>query len=328
MALPQKEERTLLEAIRKGTAPSIIKRRASRGTIPVAADELLEILILLTKDPDPTCSEAAQATLGGWPEEKCVPLLADPQVSPEALAYFAAQPQVSERLVTAIAEHPKAGDEALAPLASRLTTEQVERLGGANARLEAMPQLAAGLLKRSDLPANLRTVLEGIHGKSAEALGKQPGDQKAEKGEERGRVSLMQKVGRMSVSDRIQLALKGSREERMLLIRDPAKVVSRAVLQSPKLSDSEVEAFASMKNVAEEVLRNIAANRQFVKNYTVVRQLVNNPRTPVDVSLHLINRLTNQDMKFLSLNRNIPDTLRALASKLHKQRTAARGGGH
>jgi hypothetical protein len=140
--------------------------------------------------------------------------------------------------------------------------------------------------------------------------------------DKRERVGLTQKLARMGVAERLQQALKGSKEERLILVRDPAKVIYRAVLVSPKLTDSEVESFALMKNVAEEALRIIGTSRRFIKNYIVVRNLVTNPRTPLDVTLPLLNRLTANDLKFLGLNRNVPETLRAIAVKMHKQRSS------
>ena len=339
MASTQKEERHILEAIRQGKAPTVVKRQASRGTIPVAAEELLEILVFLTSDTDPTCSEAAKHTLAGWPPEKCAALLADSEASPEALAYFARQPQVPDAIVAAIANHPHAGEAALAPLAGRLPLEQIQRIAGNDARLEEMPLFVAGLLQRQDLPANLRSRLQGLldkHQKEqaelAAALAREEEHEaKAKPEEKRERVSTTQKIARMSVGERMQLALKGSKDERLILVRDPSKVVYRAVLSCPKLTDSEVEAFASMKNVAEDVLRIISTSRQFMKSYVVVRSLVNNPRTPIDVALPLLVRCTDQDLKFLSMNRNVPETVRTMASKLFKQRSSARspgGGGH
>lgn len=339
MTSTQREERHILEAIRQGKAPTVVKRQASRGTIPVAAEELLEILVLLTHDPDPTCSQAAKQTLAGWPVEKCAAILADPEASPEALAYFAAQPQVPDGIVAAIGAHPHAGEAALAPLAGRLPLEQAQRIAENDARLEEMPQVVAGLLQRQDLSADLRSRLQGLHDKHqkeqaelAAALAKEEEHEaKAKPEEKRERVSTTQKIARMSVGERMQCALKGSKDERLILIRDPSKVVYRAVLSCPKLTDSEVEAFASMKNVAEDALRIISTSRQFMKSYVVVRSLVNNPRTPIDVALGLLGRLNEQDLKFLGMNRNIPETVRALATKLLKQKASARapgGGGH
>lgn len=336
MASPQKEERAILEAIRHGKAPSVVKRQASRGTIPVEAEELLEILVFLTTDPDPTCSETAQRTLASWPVEKCAALLARPETPAEVLAYFASQKEVPEAIAAAIAPHPHAGDDALAPLAARLSLEHIQQVVAHDARLEEMPRLIAGLLERRDLPAELRSRLQSHHDKHskqqeelAAALAREEEHEKHAKPEEkRERVSLTQKIGRMSVGERVQLALKGSKDERLILVRDPSKVVYRAVLSSPKLTDSEVEGFASMKNVAEEALRIIASSRQFMKNYIVVRNLVNNPRTPIDITIGLLGRLTDQDLKYLGMNRNVPETIRTMATKLQKQRSTTRGGGH
>ena len=331
MPLPEKEERAILEAIRRGTAPTVIKRRASRGTIPVSTDELLEILVFLTQDPDPTCSEVAKETLTGWPPEKCAPLLADPLTSAETLAYFSRQPDPVEAVVNAVANHPHADDAALAPLTPRLSLEQIEQITGSEERLAEMPQLVAALLQRSDLPKTLHSRLKALHTdfsrqekERADALAREEADTQTSSEDERARISLVQKITDMGISERVQFALKGDRETRMILIRDPNKVVYRAVLQSPRLSDSEIESFAGMKNVADEVLRIIASTRKFVKNYAVVRNLVNNPRTPLDVSLPFLNHLINKDLKFLGVNRNVAETLRTMAANLHQKRTTAR----
>ena len=105
------------------------------------------------------------------------------------------------------------------------------------------------------------------------------------------RENALQKINHLDVKGRIQLALKGNKEERSLLIRDGTKVVALAVLEAPKLSDGEVEKFASQKNVLEAVLRQIPLKRRFMKNYIVVRNLVANPRTPLDLGLGLMKNL-------------------------------------
>ncbi len=141
------------------------------------------------------------------------------------------------------------------------------------------------------------------------------------------RLSVLQKLARMKVSERIKVAMTGSREERNILIRDSSKLVSSAVLASPKVSDQEIETFANMKNVRENVLRDIARNHKFMKNYVVVRNLANNPRTPLDLSLGLVKNLLNPDLKTLSMNKNVPETLRKMSLKLFKTRTGAGGKG-
>ena len=134
------------------------------------------------------------------------------------------------------------------------------------------------------------------------------------------RENALQKISHLDVKGRIQLALKGNKEERSLLIRDGTKVVALAVLEAPKLSDGEVEKIASQKNVLEAVLRQIPLKRRFMKNYKVVRNLVANPRTPLDLGLGLMKNLLIADLKNISGNKEVSETIRNLALKMYKQK--------
>ncbi len=127
--------------------------------------------------------------------------------------------------------------------------------------------------------------------------------------------TLLQKLQKMSFTERMKAAMHGSREMRALLIRDPNKMVAAAVLSSPKLSDAEVESFAKMTTVSDEILRVIALNRAWLKNYGVVVALVRNPKTPVALSLNLLNRLNDRDLSSLSNDRNVPDPVRTAARR-------------
>jgi len=139
------------------------------------------------------------------------------------------------------------------------------------------------------------------------------------------RVSVLQKIKRLTVGQRVQLAMRGNKEERSILIRDGSKLVSAAVLVSPKVSESEIESFAGLKNVQEQVLRDIARNPKYKKKYTIIRNLANNPRTPLDLSLPLMNHLMVMDLKNLSMNKNVPETLRKIAHKRFKEKSAPPG---
>jgi hypothetical protein len=139
--------------------------------------------------------------------------------------------------------------------------------------------------------------------------------------EEKKLLSTLQKLARMTVGERVQAAMKGSKDERFILIRDGAKVVALAVLESPKVTDTEAEMFAAMKNVQEAVLRGIASKRKYMKNYAVIRALVNNPRSPIDLSLPLMPHLLIRDLKNLSMNKNVSDLLRKLALKMFREKS-------
>jgi len=137
------------------------------------------------------------------------------------------------------------------------------------------------------------------------------------------RENALQKISHLNVQGRIQLALKGNKEERSLLIRDGTKIVAFAVLEAPKLSDGEVEKFASQKNVLEAVLRQIPLKRKFMKNYKIVRNLVSNPRTPLDLGLTLMKNILPVDLKNIAGNKDVSETIRNLALKMYKQKMEA-----
>ena len=135
------------------------------------------------------------------------------------------------------------------------------------------------------------------------------------------RLSVLQKIARMSTAERVKAAFSGNREERTILIRDGAKIVQSAVLASPMLTEPEVELFAGAKNLTENVLREIARSRRYLKNYHVVRNLVNNPKCPLDIALTLVKNLLVYDLKSLRFNKGVPDVIRQVAGQLYREKT-------
>ena len=129
------------------------------------------------------------------------------------------------------------------------------------------------------------------------------------------RASTVQRIAKLTVAQRMALAMKGTREERSILIRDPNKIVGVAVLSSPKLTETEVAAIARMASINDELLRLIANTRAWIKSYDVVLGLVKNAKTPLAVSMNLLSRLNEKDLRMLSQDRNVPDVLRITARK-------------
>ncbi|OFW16971.1 MAG: hypothetical protein A3F70_17685 [Acidobacteria bacterium RIFCSPLOWO2_12_FULL_67_14] len=127
--------------------------------------------------------------------------------------------------------------------------------------------------------------------------------------------TTLQKIAAMSPGQRLALAMKGTREERAVLVRDPNKIVAVAVLSSPKITDSEVERIAKMANVSDDVLRIIGQTRAWAKNYSIVAALTKNPKTPIPVSLTLLSRLHEAEVKTLAADRNVPDVIRTAARR-------------
>jgi hypothetical protein len=133
--------------------------------------------------------------------------------------------------------------------------------------------------------------------------------------ENENRDTATQRLQKMSFTERLKAAAKGSREMRAILIRDTNKMIAATVLSSPKVSESEIASFAKMGSVSEDVLRIIGNNRTWMKNYSIVLALVKNSKTPLAMSMNLMNRLQDRDLTQLSVDRNVPEPLRVAARK-------------
>ncbi len=127
--------------------------------------------------------------------------------------------------------------------------------------------------------------------------------------------TMLQKLQKMDIPQRLKAAMRGSRDVRAVLVRDPNKMIAAAVLSSPKVTESEIEGFAKMATISEDVLRAIGMNRAWLKNYGVVLALTKNPKCPVGLSLNLLNRLNDRDLNGVSTDRNVPDPLRTAARR-------------
>ena len=120
----------------------------------------------------------------------------------------------------------------------------------------------------------------------------------------------------LSVLDRMKLAMKGTREQRAVLVRDSNKLVSAAVLSSPKVNEAEIEAFTKMGNCSEDVMRIIGQNRAWTKNYGIILGLCKHPKTPPAIAMSFVQRLNEKDLKGLATDRNAKEGLRLLAKKM------------
>jgi len=182
----------------------------------------------------------------------------------------------------------------------------------------------AGLLARADAPTEVRSFF-AARGVTPAAL---PADEMAapladtddtdygaDEQTAEQKAAAAKRVSDMTVPEKVQAAMKGTREMRSLLIRDPNKMVAAAVLSCPKVTEQEVEGFARMANVSEDVLRTIGQTRGWIKNYTIMLGLAKNPKTPLAMSLTLIHRLNDRDLRGLSIDRNVPEPLRVAARK-------------
>ncbi len=310
----------VLQELRRGNATREDKLAVCTGGVKLPSADLAEILSVLALDSDELISTRAQESILALPIENFVEAL-NRQQALEPLFEFAAKnlaakPGVADALI----KNKNCSAEHLVPLVQHLSALGVQALMDELERVSDSRELAEALEKSTSITLEQKSQLN-------ELLSDAMPDMKAltdaltdaEPDNER-RKTLLQQISTMTVSQRVKFAMKGGSEARRTLIRDNNKVVQRAVLQSPRLTDQEVEAFASMTNLTDEILRMIGKNRNFRKNYNVVRNLLNNGKAPLDCSLGLLPMLNPPDLKKLGMNKNIPETLRASAVKLMRQR--------
>jgi hypothetical protein len=286
--------------------------------------ERADALSVLSMDTDPLIRERATNALLFHPIESTLTALAAPDAAPQLFAFCAANWGDKPRVADTMANNPACMLDQLRLVAQHLSTASVQHLLDNLDPLSSSPGLMLALVTSSSLTAEQRAELQDLLKETpepesafVEAVAEATPDPAR-------RVTMLQRLAKMRVVERVQLALKGGREERTLLIKDPCKVVQRAVLQSPRITDQEVEAFAGMTILSEEVLRMIATNRVHRKNYNVVRGIMFNPKAPLDVTLHMLTSINAIDLKQLAKSRNVPETLRTSAARLLLQRNQAK----
>ncbi len=309
------------EEIRSNRATRERKLAICTGAASLPPEYRIEILAILAADSEEIVRERAAGTLLTQPLANVMAALARTDAAPEMFAYCAAEFSRRPGVADALAKNPTCPIEVLRPVVRYLSVSAVQELFEDLDRLSTSPALVTALVESAVVTSEQRNQLLELQREEPEGMEAFLEAAEFAEADAAKRQTLLQRISHLRVVERVQMAMKGTREARSMLIRDPCRVVQRAVLLSPQLSDREIEGFAAMTALSEETLRLIAANRKFRKNYTVKRALMNNPKTPADVTLHLLPTITPQDLKLLTTNKNIPDVLRAAANRLQRQRS-------
>ncbi len=289
------------------------------GSMSLAPEDRAELLAILALDSDEFVQERAQSALLSQPLQGFLKALERADSDPALFSYCSEHLAAKPGIADALAANVGCPTALVARISAHLTTAGIQALLDNLDRFFEDPHLVQAILRSTVPTAEQRELLDELQkgAMSTTEVEEIVGDFEPDPHK---RETLLQRVSHMGVVERLTLALKGGRSERLLLIRDSNKLIQRAVLQSPRLTDVEGEAFAGMSNLSAEVLRALSMMRAFMKNYAVVKNLVNNPKTPLDVSLHLFPRLTATDLVKLTTNKNVPETLRSSAVKLHRKR--------
>jgi hypothetical protein len=340
----------LVDQFRRGGVPKELRLLAAQGALPLKPADLLELVHHLLSDAEEEVRAAAGATLTGLPAAEWLAILKERETLPALLAWGLAHREERELREVVLQNH-STPDEAIQALAGALPEPLAElvvinqtRLLRSTPLLEALESNPA---LNNDQRRRLRELRETFRIGQVEAPPAPPPPPPAPVGEptveaappveeapppvseddaivrylsdeerqETDKVSAVQRLYRLNTAQKVITALKGTREERAVLVRDPNRIVASAVLGSPRITDAEIESFAAMKNVSGDVLRHIGSHREWTKRYGVVTALVRNPRTPIAISIGMVSRLNPRDLKNIAVDRNVPEVIRKQAQK-------------
>ncbi len=346
----------LIEGVLAGTVPRQVRSFAAQGLLPISHDDIFRLQLILSADPDPELAELAKGSVAREDQAFILEWLSNPERGSLELDILV-RTRKEEEIWAAVARHPNASDETLRVLARHgsalvqdiIITNQVRLLSCLELLedLRANPQIDNVVLRRvkefedefiikaaaaaeemaeieagpsiEDALAALKAIGSHLPNTGELPLPPEPDAELADQAEEKGE-SAFARLLRMSTHEKIMRALKGTQEERGILINSRNRIVVRAVLGSPKLTDGEVERFASLRSASEDVTRLIAQNPRWIRRYPIVHALVENPKTPIQIALRLLPRLNMRHLKKMSINRNINSTVRQRANQLLQQR--------
>jgi hypothetical protein len=327
-------------------APREVRLMAARGALPLPPIELATVLFALIHDPDAEVKSVAGESLAGLPASVLEPVLSGP-AHPALLSYLAHAFRESEERLERIALNAATDDDTVARLAAcpykrivEIVSNNQERLARCPAIVEALganPLTGRSVIDRilsflgvpvrdddaefaapDDLSedaavAALRAVLGDELGHFAQELVREGGGSGDEEQNEANLYALIQKL---SVVQKVKLARLGNAQARGLLIRDRNKIVSTAAIQSPKITDNEVVGYAQSRNLSDEVLRVIASNRLWTRNYKVKLSLVYNPKCPQMMALKFVPHLHESDLRGLMRSKDVHANVAAQARRL------------
>jgi hypothetical protein len=329
-------------------APREVRLMAARGALPLPPVELATVLFALLHDPDAEVKSTASESLAGLPASVIEPVLSGP-AHPALLSHLSHVFRESEERLERIALNPATDDDTTARLAASPFKRVVEIVSNNQERLIRCPAIVEALganpltgrsvidhilsflgvplrdddaefatpddLSEDTAVAALRAVLGDELGQFAQELVREGGDS-GEGDEQQNEANLYALIQKLSVVQKVKLARLGNAQARGLLIRDRNKIVSTAAIQSPKITDNEVVGYAQSRNLSDEVLRVIASNRLWTRNYKVKLSLVCNPKCPQMMALKFVPHLHESDLRGLMRSKDVHANVAAQARRL------------
>ncbi len=337
----------ILASIENGQAPRRILEFAARGFVPLSPAELVRAVGSMLAQGDAELAPLCEETYRSFDVSAILGAVRMPETRPEQLDAIALRSR-ERRVLEGILQHRFVANSTLVRLARQIEPELQDVLITNQARLLAAPEIVESLFENPDLSTDIRRradeFLEEFFLKKEREQGEPiPEAEDAEESaapvpaqattgatrsggpaqaapEEEVSKDIVIRLTSLTVAQRVRVAFRGNREERLFLIRDPNRLVSTAVLKSPKTNEADAEAIANMKSVSEDVLRAVAQRRDWMKKYSLMAAIVRNPRSPIDVTLSLVLKLSQRDQTALSTDRNVPEAVRVTAKRIVQRR--------
>jgi hypothetical protein len=325
-------------------APIEVRAMAASGALPLDPIELATVLFVLASDPEPNVKETARASLETLPDTLLATVLSGP-AHPAVLSYLAQTYKANDAHCEAIALNNATNDTTIAFLATLPHTRVVDIISQNQERILRHEEIVDALGAN---PLTGRAVIEKILSFLGQDERQTTDDDDEVLGEEEAEAAVLEMLGggmeeiarllaserdlgedeedvtgslssavqNMSVMQKIKLARLGGKEARSLLVRDRNRIVSSAVLASPKITDTEIVTFAKSRSISDDLLRIISNNREWTKNYQIKLALASNPKTPISQAVKFLNYLQDKDLRFLMKSKDVPSNISAHARRI------------
>lgn len=357
---PELDAATLIARISSGELARDFILLVARGFLPLPQEELIAVLVFLTRSEDQEIQEQARISMREIPPRIVVGFARNPDLDP-ALLQTLAESTNDPAVLEAVLRNRTTSDETIVALASRVPGSLQDVIVVNQERILRTPAILEALLANTSLSGDVRRraleLREEFFEKrrpakeeplpelppldeepltpeqqaeldalllEAQAFDQQqpepPPEEPPEIAQDESADSAWRRIAKMTVAQKVQCAFRGGQTERSILIRERNKLVATSVIRSPRITDNEVEGYAGMRNIEEDILRIIGMNRTWMSKYSIMTALVRNPKAPIGVVLPLINRLTLRDLKSLTGDKGVSETVRQSAKRLYVQR--------
>lgn len=108
---------SVIQAIRNGTVPAPAKLAAARAMLPLVPEEILESLVLLSRDENAEVREAALKSLDAFDRQQMLTVITQAETAPDVLKHLCGWRGGTREIYEALALNTKTPDEGIAELA-------------------------------------------------------------------------------------------------------------------------------------------------------------------------------------------------------------------